>query len=928
MRGSGVRGVQRSMTPPMQNPVYPHLPEDMDTRLDLGGSWTYAQPVTDIFARIPLRDGGIFAAPGEVVMQGLPYDPRQSFALERVLRVPHGWGGKSIRLRFEAVYSACRVWIDGAPAGDHLGGFTPFDIDVTELVRPGRDLRLTLHIDNDSIADTLANGSKYAAHPLAGIPRKAMLYALPPAHLQNIAATTSFVDGDYDTATLGLDFIATVDGEARVSLIGPDGGVNPLGTARVGGQTRLAWKIAAPLLWDTESPNLHRIAIDYEGHRYVRSFGFREVALREGRFLLNGRPITLRGANHHETHPTTGRADTARWAETDVALLRRAHVNLLRTSHYPPTIELVEACDRLGMLLEVEAPICFAFGQFGHMPAWEDLPGQQRAAMSDYAVAASLEMVAFYRTHPSVIIWSIGNESRWAPPFEASAAAIRAADPTRPLTFNWYKLGADGRDHVDIANHHYPDDADMPGLAADPRPMLIGEFGHLYCYNGHELATDPGLRQRWGELFDRQWRQILDLPNGIGGSIWASHDDYFAVPQPDGSRQWVGYGEWGPLDGWRRPKPEYEQLRRVFDPVQLETVRYVTGRPISVGVTNRFDFADLDEVQISWRAGEAAGSAGLVAAPGQSAVLELPPTDAPSVELRFALPRLGYDRLVTLSTIGPAAPAAEPSSVTPVEQGGHIVLGGWRLRDNGDGPQIMTPQGITLPLTLLIVPTHPSWKPAERPERVRPLDNIVTGWSAGGMAIAGEAVQVYGTYEQATGQFLFTGRSDGTLGIAYRFTSRMGIRPLQTGLCLSVPLDWDELHWRAAPPAEAFPPDHPSRPVGRARASGRPVSAAQAFAIRDWPWIEDETAQGTNDFRSTKLWVHEASIGASDGKGLRLQADGTSHVRACRHRESIHFMVLDYSGEGSERFLENLVTPRLVGAGDTLSGFVVLEAVG
>src|SRR5690606_7068451 len=103
-------------------------------------------------------------------------------------------------------YSACRVFVDGQAAGSHLGGFTPFDLDITHLARPGSDLRITLHVDNHSLADTIANGSKYAAHPLAGLHRKATLYALPLRHIQNLGVRTLFADGAYDVARLEVDF--------------------------------------------------------------------------------------------------------------------------------------------------------------------------------------------------------------------------------------------------------------------------------------------------------------------------------------------------------------------------------------------------------------------------------------------------------------------------------------------------------------------------------------------------------------------------------------------------------------------------------------------------------------------------------------------------------------------------------------------------
>lgn len=116
----------------------------------------------------------------------------------------------------------------------------------------------------------------------------------------------------------------------------------------------------------------------------------------------------------------------------DVALFKAAHVNDIRTSHYPPVLELRDGCDRAGILVEVEAPICFALGSFGMTPRWETFNAATQKAASDHIRAVSLEMVAAHGLHPSVALWSVAHESQWCPPFERSSAAIKAADPTRP----------------------------------------------------------------------------------------------------------------------------------------------------------------------------------------------------------------------------------------------------------------------------------------------------------------------------------------------------------------------------------------------------------------------------------------------------------------------------------------------------------------
>ena len=901
-------------------PVYAPIPLDPSgtMSLDLGGAWNYLQPIADPFAQQPLPSDVTLQVPGELVMQGLPFDPTAAFALERSLTVPTAWAGRVIRLRFEAVYSQCSVWVDGHPAGHHLGGFTPFDLDLTTLAKPGEVIRITVHANNNSLANTLSQASSYAFHPLAGISRKVTLFALPADHLEVFEAATLFAPGELDRATLQLDLEVTKPGPVDIELVTPDGRTLTLGTHHVDGSARLGFSIDRPELWHTEHPALHTVQLSYAGSSYVRRIGFRDVRVENGRILLNGQSIYLRGVNHHETHPLTGRADTAQWAELDVKLFRAAHVNFLRTSHYPPTIEVVEACDAAGMLLEIEAPFCFAFGQFDRMPKWEELSAAEQAASLDYVPRVSLEMVSYYRSHPSVIIWSVANESAWAPPFETSALAIKQADPTRPTTYNWDQLRPQCAGYVDIANHHYPLAGEVAGFVSEPRPLMFDEFAHLYCYNGREMATDPGLRQHWGKFLAQQWNEIRDLPNGIGGSVWAAIDDHFYMPQRDGTRKWTGYGEWGPIDGWRRPKPEYEQMKRVFDPV------HASRDGATITIENRFDFTTLSDVDIIWRAGGQSGSVALSAGPGETATFKLPveTTDA-ACSLEFSHSGLGYARRITL----PSNVALSPhSSVRPslLQRSYADRIGSWQFAPGANGAQLIAPGGEQVELSLAVVPSFPSWDASKRPPgKVEALDNLMGGWKLEEMRLTHDGIEFWGTYSAARGKLTVAVDSDGALVIDYDFKTQELMSPLQIGLCFDLPRHWDTLCWQLADTGESFSEDHISRARGQAPA--RVLNADEPTSMPPaWSWKDDRTELGSNDFRATKLGVERAGLFASDGKGLSVISDGSHHVRGEIRQGAARLLALNWAGEGSERFLTTFTQPLHLGLGNRLNGSVRL----
>lgn len=224
--------------------------------------------------------------------------------------------------------------------------------------------------------------------------------------------------------------------------------------------------------------------------------GIRQVEVVGNRVLINGKPIKARGTTRHETHPTWGRslwnvAPVGKQWERDIVAFRDLNINFIRTSHYPPAEELLEAADRLGMFVELEMPFCWASTNVG-------------PAQLNYTVQAQLEAVTFNRNHPSVIAWSLANESPWLKNFNTSLAEyVRRADSSRPFMFD----GGQGQavPPLDIITSHYPG---LPGPARFGNlsyPVSFGEYAHLNCYNRREIFTDPGVRTTWAVGVQEMW---------------------------------------------------------------------------------------------------------------------------------------------------------------------------------------------------------------------------------------------------------------------------------------------------------------------------------------------------------------------------------------------------------------------------------------
>lgn len=318
--------------------------------------------------------------PGEWVMQGFEVEKGKAAGYFRTFTVPASWAGQRIKLRCNGIYSDSQVFINGKKAGSHLGGFTAFELDVTNLVETGKENRIAVSVISESLADSTSSGSQYAVHPLGGITRDIYLFTLPEVNLGMFHVSTSF-DSTYTDATLKTEVEIMNESPAMAkglslsfTLKDASGKDIPLkrNTVPVGAMTagntekvQLSFDITDPHKWDSEHPYLYTFTCRLKDgkevlHETTRRVGFRQVEVRGNQMFINNMPVKLRGVCHHEVMPLRGRSVNDDMWRKDVELFHRGNVNYFRTSHYPPDEALLEACDELGMLVEVEAPFCWA----------------------------------------------------------------------------------------------------------------------------------------------------------------------------------------------------------------------------------------------------------------------------------------------------------------------------------------------------------------------------------------------------------------------------------------------------------------------------------------------------------------------------------------------------------------------------------------
>lgn len=940
-------------------PIYaikPHLVAGVyNPVLSLNGIWSFNEkPATYFYERKQMgQEWKPIVIPGQWSMQGFQVDSAAFGGYQTTFTLPADWSGKRVKLRFDGVSSESVVYLNGKEIGSHMGGMTAFELDVTNGLRSGENV-LALRVRSESLADMLGSLTQYAAHQLGGITRKVTLFAVPEVHLSDLRIVTD-LDDAYKDAELKV-YVSVTNASAnvqknlsvRLSVSGEPVVLSQAIPEIAAGSTWSGWltgKIASPKKWDSEHPNLYTLKVELGTSEKIveqvkKRFGFREIQIQGNRMLVNGKAVKLKGVCRHEMHPLTGRVMNPALARKDIELYRDANCNFIRTSHYPPCEEMLEVCDELGMFVEVEAPVCW----LGHHANenWKVLDYREQKYYP-YVLQVNMEMIQFYRNHPSIIFWSMANESYWNKEFAQVQVYMEKADPTRPLTFHDQGYGGFNNQGstAPISNIHYPGPDGYKVAAKSDRPMTYGEYCHLNVYNRSELVTDPGVRSDWALALAPTWENMYKTPGVLGGSIWSGIDDIFQLPNGDA----VGYGAWGPIDGWRRPKPEYWDMKKIYSPIRVTTKTLSPAKELVIDLENRYTYTNLNELQVNWVYGEEKGSIFVDLEPGEKGQLRVRPVHpekANELYLSFVDPR-GFTADEYLIPVGRQIQnesqvlAAVPTrlkekkdrymitgkdftceisrisgQILSVKKGKKEVLNG--------GPWLMA-----LPLTSGgCYPNHNANTPA--------FNDLCSDWKVEKVDAVREGndvvVKVKGAYKEFAGSYDLKVNANGELSVVYAFDALEDVNPRQWGLVFEAPVSFDQTFWRRDGLWSVYPSDHISRPVGEASLfyEGLPKKVDPRTEPA-WSWSMDYNELGSNDFRSTRRNIWYAGLRSMNGSKITVPSNGRQHWRSWLEKDKIRFLVADFVTAGNEIFLSTYYDPyrKPVRKGERIGGEILVR---
>ncbi len=826
----------------------------------LDGNWHFSLDPPEGFWETGI-DSGKWAelrVPGEPAMQGYRVEHDKPVAYVKNINIPRDYNEKKVFLRFDGVYSYARLWVNGHFIREHKGGFTRWYADISPYVRPGKHAMIAVEVTDKK--DDISYGSGYAKHPIGGILRSVFLEAKPPDRLAYWNVRTD-LDEDYKNATLHIDLKAVFDKGRAVTitfrLLDPSGKdvflKDPsLEVTAENPEKSQEFFVGNPRKWSAEHPVLYTLQCRIrEGGKRLwtgeKKIGFRKVEILERQLLVNGRPVKLRGACRHDMHPELGRAGTRYYDSIDAVLAKEANINFIRTSHYPPTEDFVAFCDQLGIYVECESAVCFVDTHRGGKYA----PGasENDPAYRDQYILQIEEMVSVFRDHPSVIIWSLGNESRWGSNFEASRQRLKELEPFRPVMASYPGLAPDSLHLYDILSMHYPDTKGNLGqygkrsrgfTSEDTIPALFDEWAHVACYNTATLREDPNVRNFWGMSLDRMWGRCFISKGGLGGAIWGYVDETFTLPDTC-----TGYGEWGIIDTWRRKKPEFWNVKKAYSPFKLPLhyiVNYKPWEPLKMPLANRFDHINLNELTVKWDIGSQYGTvdtATLNIPPHKAGMLVLPAREWKAGEVvnievtldgrvidRYSIPLTAPPE----SAPGPAA-GAETTALVVEEDGANFTVEG-----EGFSVKFSSADGMIHKISagderLVELGPFLQFEGKLSKKQGWGLMRDLTGeWQLDQMHKKlyddSVVVTVAGRSGNLPVQWQIKVNGYGVIDVSYTVSGFKSIRLRELGVKWKLANGYDSLEWKRIAYWSLYPAGHPGAPSGKAALMPSPSPAA------------------------------------------------------------------------------------------------------
>lgn len=534
-----------------------------------------------------------------------PYVPTENPTgiYKRSFKLEESWVKNRTIIRFNGVDSAFHLWINGTEVGYSKGSRLQSEFDITPLVKEGSN-DITVRVYQWSDGSYVEDQDMWW---LSGIFRSVELLNEPYSVLDDIFVQTDLIDNyensilrlkvlcsnynDYNLENYSLEGIVLDEDDKKLLVVEQNNiNINKNSNAIA----TLEGRVEDVNKWSAENPNLYRLIVvlkDGQGelvHVTALKIGFRKIEIVGCNFLVNGKAIMLNGVNRHDFDPQRGRTVTRENMQKDVILMKQHNINAVRTSHYPNYPYFYELCDIYGLYVIDETDIeCHGFELTGDFKFLSNNKDWESAY-----VDRAERMVQRDKNHPSIIMWSLGNESAQGCNFRAMADRIKEIDSTRMVHYEG--------DYEGVISDVYSTMYTRINRLEDIGKNSEGQKPHILCEYGHSMGNGPGGLKEHQELF-RKYQRLQ------GGFIWEWFDHGIEQYTKDGRKYFAYGGDFGEyphngnfcIDGLifpdRTPSPGLREYKKVIEPI---ATTLVSSREGIVYIKNLYDFKDLSNIDM------------------------------------------------------------------------------------------------------------------------------------------------------------------------------------------------------------------------------------------------------------------------------------------------------------------------------------------
>ena len=517
-----------------------------------------------------------------------PYVPDENPTgiYKKIVNLDDQWVQKDTILKFHGVDSAFDVWVNGNYVGFSKVSRLPSEFDITEFVKSGEN-DVTVRVYKWSDGTYLEDQDMWW---LSGIYRDVELI-----NEEKNAVLDVQIDGSLDDSYTNGLFTSKIKMKQAGTNI--KWKLSYKGEAVFEGEASFKDKeiyISADIpsvhTWTAETPELYDFTISTDTQEVTVRCGFRRIEIKDKNFCVNGQVILLNGVNHHDYNPKEGRTVTREQMEDDIRLMKQYNINAVRCSHYPANEYFYDLCDEYGLYVINEADLeCHGFEWVENYTWITD-----DESWKNVYVDRSVRMVKRDRNHPSIIMWSMGNESAFGCNFRSAAQAIRELDDTRLIHYE----GDFEAEVTDVYSTMY---TRLKGLKEIAEYEVKGDKPHVMCEYGHAMGNGPGGLKAYQDMY-RKYKRLQ------GGFLWEWYDHGIYTEEKDKKYYKYGgnYGDFptngnfcidGILMPDRTPSPGMEEYKQIIAPVEITAVE---GSMNKIQIRNYYDFLNLDTTTLYW----------------------------------------------------------------------------------------------------------------------------------------------------------------------------------------------------------------------------------------------------------------------------------------------------------------------------------------